>query len=270
LEGRLAESDVEARRWVQRQVVAGTSPSVAGTVSGTFADTHPDGLPWSMAAWVGTLLRTPHTDAAARLVQLLLRTPLRDTESLEEMTRTAVDRMIVAADQHEDSGLHRSLLNLVVELDKVRPMGESGVLAVYGTVRSRLLDPGQASNDRGAALRDLSTLSGTLMAEHLDTETVRNLIGDVLIDAKLAGLGKKLILKVTSLLFSILRRDPDAPTWLLSVFAIAETALEVKLAIAEALLQFEGNMPGGYAGALKERPDCPPEVAALIVRKLQS
>lgn len=270
LEGRLAESDADARRWVEQQVGAGTSPSVAGTVVKTVADTHPDGLPGSMVTWVGTLLCTPHTDAAERLTQLLLAAPALGTESLNTLTRTAIDRMRAAADNHEDSRLHRSLLRLIVKLDKAQPTDEPEVRAVYGTMKSRLLRPEVSPSDRSAALRDLSTLSGTLMAKHMDTGTVRNLIGDVLTGLEADHLGKKLVDKVADLLFSILRRDPDAPTWLASVFGAPGTALEIKLSIAEALLQYEGNMPGGYASALKDRPDCPPEVATLIVPRLQT
>jgi len=85
----------------------------------------------------------------------------------------------------------------------------------------------------------------------MDTGTVRDLIGDALTSLGTARLGKKLVEKTASLLFSLLRRDPDAPMWLLSVFGDTGTALEIKLATAEAFLQHEGNMPGGYASALK-------------------
>jgi hypothetical protein len=53
------------------------------------------------------------------------------------------------------------------------------------------------------------------------------------------------------------------------MFGVVGVALEVQLAIAEALLQLEGDMPGGRAEALKDRPDCPPEVAALIVTRIR-
>jgi hypothetical protein len=269
LEGRLAESDTDSRGWIQQQIVEGTSPSVAGTVAKTIADTHPDGLPEPMTMWVGTLLRTPHTDAAVRLTELLLDIPALETGSLDILTRTAIDRMRAAVDNHEDSKLHRSLLGLVIKIDNVQPTDESDVRAVYRTVQSRLSRPEVAASDRSAALRDLATLSGTLMARHMDTGTVRDLIGDVLTSLGTARLGKKLVDKVASLLFSLLRRDPDAPAWLQSVFGDTGTALEIKLATAEAFLRYEGNMPGGYASALKDRSDCPPEVAALIVPRLQ-
>ncbi len=269
LEGRLAESDADARRWIEQQIVEGTSPAVAGTVAKTIADAHLDGLPRSMTMWAGTLLRTPHTDAAERLTELLLATPVLETRSLDILTRTAIDRMGAAVDKHEDSRLHRSLLGLMIKIDKVHPAEQSDVRAVYQTVHSRLLLPKVAASDRSAALRDLATLSGTLMARHMDAGTVRDLIGEVLTSLGTARLGKKLVAKMASLLFSLLRRDPDAPAWLQSVFGDTGTALEIKLAIAEAFLQYEGNMPGGYASALKSRSDCPPEVAALIVPRLQ-
>lgn len=270
LEGRLAESDADARLWIQQQIVAGTSPSVAGTVVKTLADTHPNGPPGSMAAWMVTLLHTPHTDAAERLTQLLIAAPALDTESLGPLIHTAIDRMRAAADNHEDSRLHRSLLNLVIKLDKAQPTSEPEVRAIYEIVRSRLASSDSSPSDRPAALRDLSTLSGALMARHTDSGTVRDLIGDVLTGPRAAHLGKKLTGSVASLLFSILGRDPDAPTWLTSIFGALGTPLDIKLAIAKALLQFEGNKPGGYASALKDRPDCPAEVTTLIVPRLQS
>jgi hypothetical protein len=178
--------------------------------------------------------------------------------------------MCTATDGHEDSRLHRSLLGLVIKIDKIQPVARPDVLAVYGTVRSRLLRPDASASDRSAALRDLSTLSGTLMARHMDAGTVRDLIGDVLTSMGAVHLGKKLVMAVASLSFSILHRDPDAPGWLLELFGTSGTALEIRRAIAEALLRYEENMSGGYASALKDRPDCPPEVAALVVSRLRS
>src|SRR6266487_2745758 len=92
------------------------------------------------------------------------------------LTGTAIDRMRAAVDKHEDNRLHRSLLGLMIKIDKVHPAEQSDVRAVYQTVHSRLLLPKVAASDRSAALRDLATLSGTLMARHMGAGTVRDLI----------------------------------------------------------------------------------------------
>ncbi|OXM60963.1 hypothetical protein [Amycolatopsis vastitatis] len=162
------------------------------------------------------------------------------------------------------------MLDLVIKLDKVQPVSGSEVRAMHEIVRSRFSSSGAHPGDQSAALRDLSTLSGTLMATHLDSGTVRDLIGEVLTGPSAVSLGKKLTGKVASMLFSILGRDPDAPEWLVSIFGAPQTSLEIKIAIAKAFLQYEGNRPGGYASALKDRPACPADVATLIVPRLQT
>jgi len=101
----------------------------------------------------------------------------------------------------------------------------------------------------GGAVRDLAILSRTLMARHL---------------------GSKLVDAVVALLVGMLRRDPDAPPWMMSIFDRAESTLDVRTAIATALLEYEQKMPGGWASALKDDPACTPEVATLVVRALRT
>ncbi|HEY1570369.1 MAG TPA: hypothetical protein VGG05_03435 [Pseudonocardiaceae bacterium] len=263
LEGRLAETDAVARDWITRQVVSGVSPSVAGTVVKTIVDEHQDGLPESMFSWVATLLRTRHTDAAQRLTALLLERP--DNVSVDAV----IDRMQAAGDNREDSMLSRSLLELVVQIDEIRPLTESDVRRICGIVRSRVVRPDASASDRSAAVRDLSSLAGRVMPRRLEPGVSRDLIGGVLTGFTPGQLGSKLGVRVTSMLLSFLRRDPDAPTWLISIFSRPATDLAVKFAIADAFLLYEHNKPGGYASALKDRADCPPEVATLIVPRLK-
>jgi hypothetical protein len=59
--------------------------------------------------------------------------------------------MRTAVDNHEDSRLHRSLLGLMIKIDKVHSVEQSDVRAVFQTVRSRLLLAEVAASDRSAA-----------------------------------------------------------------------------------------------------------------------
>lgn len=278
LEGRLAEADQRARHWIDAQLGADASPSVAGTVAKTIVETHSAGPPTSMVAWLGALLRTPHTDAAERLTAMLRDSSalLKETsvDLLAELASTAIDRMQTAVEHYEDSRLHRSLLNLLVRIDDACPLGEQEVWETYRIVRSRLLaadgaPSGAAASDYPAAIRDLSTLTSTLISRRLDAGTVRDMITEILAELDPTRLGTKIWTDITSLLNGLARRDPDAPEWLTVLFGMPGVALEVQLSIAEALLQFEGEMPGGRAAALKDHPLCPIEVAALIVTRLR-
>ena len=57
---------------------------------------------------------------------------------------------------------------------------------------------------------------------------------------------------------------------LTTLFGTPGIATGIQLSIAEALLLLEDDMPGGHATALKDRPDCPPQVANLIVNRLRN
>jgi hypothetical protein len=278
LEGRLCEVDQLAREWIDEQLSAGASPAVARTVVKTIADAHPDGPPASMTTWLGRLLSTPHTDAAERLTAMLYDAVTRSDSSqpnvLADLTGTMIARMRAAVRHHEDSRLHRSLLKLLIRADEVDPLSDHNVREIYQIVRSRLLaTDGQpskaAASDYPAAVRDLSTLSGTLLSRRLNAATVRDIFADMLTSFDSDRLGSKIRMAVTSLLVSFTRRDPEAVEWLTTIFGTPGIAVEIQLSIADALLQIEGRMPGGRASAIKDRPDCPTEVAAFIVTKLQ-
>jgi len=110
----------------------------------------------------------------------------------------------------------------------------------------------------GGAVRDLAILSRTLMARHLDSATVRQRVSDVLTGPVSGRLGSKLVDAVVALLVGMLRRDPDAPPWMMSIFDRAESTLDVRTAIATALLEYEQKMPGdGRAPSKTIRPARP-------------
>jgi hypothetical protein len=269
LEGRVVDTDPAARHWIATQVLTGRSAAVAGTAVKTIADTF--GTPSAaIIGWLCGLLRTPHTDAARRLAELLADTDLSLVTG--RLTPIVLDRLRTAASPGEDSMLSRALLELLIRIDHHTPLDEPAVLAIYTTVRARLpLDLGDLgshrTNDHSAALRDLTTLSGTLMANRLPSDQVRTLFTDLLRSLDPAHLGAKMVRTVRALVRSIAGRDPQAVPWLEQVFVLPDIAVEVRLAIADALLALDGNAPDGRAAQLKNHPTCPPEVAAHIVAR---
>ncbi|MFD4636567.1 hypothetical protein ACFWN2_04580 [Lentzea sp. NPDC058436] len=280
LEGRLAEVDPDARRWIEDQVTTGVSPNVASTVIKTFVDAHAAaGPPARMVTWLAALLNTPHTDAAERLATMLLGAresfAEMDADGLAALVHSVIARMEAAVNRQEDSGLHRALLNLLIRLDDVRALGQHEVWWIYRNVRARLIADASAAagpptSDYPAAIRDMSTLSGTLMSRRLDSGTVRDMLAEIVLGLDESQLKGKVRVPFTSLLVSLAHRDPEAPDWLVAVFGTPGVGVEVQKAIARALLKLEDNMPGGRASALKDRPNCPVAVESLIVKELRS
>lgn len=95
------------------------------------------------------------------------------------------------------------------------------------------------------------------------------MIAEILTQFEPSRVGTKIKTALDSLLISLARRDPDPPEWLTTHFGTPGLATDIQLSITEALLLLEGDMPGGQAAALKDRPDCPPQVANLIVNRLR-
>lgn len=278
LEGRLAETAEDAREWVEQQIVRKASSSVASTVVKTVADTFPEGLPPATTRWLAGLLKTPHNDAAERLASMLGDAAELFGRSQPEVARAVIDaavkRMRIALNSGESSGLHRALIDLVIRINAQYAVDESVVWEIYRIIRSRLRNGGQAGTEPpsyySAAIRDLGSLSGTLMADRLAPATVREMLGGLLLAFDAERSGTKIGTAVESLLVSVTRRDPEAPNWLFSLFETDGAPLAIRMAIAGALLKLEGRQPGGHAEALKNSPHCPAEVANLVVNTLES
>jgi hypothetical protein len=278
LEGRLAETTEDAREWVEQQVVRKASSSVASTVVKTVADAYPEGLPPETTKWLAELLQTPHNDAAERLATMLGDAAEIFGRSQPEVARAVIDaavkRMRIALNSGESSGLHRALLDLVIRIDHQYAVDESVVWEIYRIIRSRLRAGGRAGTEPSsyypAAMRDLGSLSGTLMADRLAPATVREMLGELLLAFDAERAGTKIGTAVESLLVSVTRRDPEAPNWLVGLFETDGAPLTIQMAIAGALLKLEGRQPGGRAEALKNSPHCPAEVVNLVVNTLES
>ena len=148
-----------------------------------------------------------------RLAELL--TGVNVSPFAADLERIVVARLRAAADSGEDSNLSRELLELLIRLDDHAPLDGPTVLVVYDTVRARLpLDLDQLStgttSDHSAAFRDLTTLSGTLMARHLSGEQVRGLFTGLLRSLDPAHLGKKIGSTARALVRSMAGHRPRA------------------------------------------------------------
>ncbi|MFD1044850.1 hypothetical protein ACFQ1S_04190, partial [Kibdelosporangium lantanae] len=275
LEGRIVDTNEVARYWVWQALFDRPSQKVAGTAATAIAErTVP--MPVSLAEWLMTLLPTRHTDAVKRLAILLSdrqhATALRAIAN--RLLPIVFTRMETAAAASEDSDCSRALLKLALRIDDEQPLTPDQVRHAYRIVCTRLpLDhtQGQRENDQSAAFRDLKTLTRTLMAKRLPEAEVRDHTETVLRAMDPRSLGKKIDRQaVTELLNSFPARDPAAVDWMEDLFGEPDIAPSVKLAIAEVFLTLDReSTAGGRAARLKERPDCPPEVIEMLLRKLK-
>ncbi|MFI9811753.1 SEFIR domain-containing protein [Saccharothrix variisporea] len=271
LEGRVVDTDGDARDWVRRCVLDGPSSVAAGAAVKTIADTLPELSP-ALARWAVALLATRHVDAAERLARLLRTHTSALVEPAPEVVATALDRMEVAARVAGSTNLSRALVALVTAIDRHRPLPPAEVRRVHATICSRLpligADVGR-DTDPSAAFRDLTTFTGAVTARRLPTDEVRSLVDAVLRTLDTRGLGQKIDHDVIGLLRGFTARDPRAVDWLEDLFDAADPV--VQLAIAETFLALDGGAAaGGRAARLKDRPRCPPAVAALLVTKLRT
>lgn len=282
LEGRLADEDENARSWIEEVVLRGQSSRIARTAMKTIAEglrVDQQTVSSSMAAWLGTLLTTVHTEAARRICEILSDERYIDRQELLPIATVlipiVIQRLRLAAQKGEDSQLSRELIEVLVELDLVSPMAPESVREVFGIVRSRIEGPDPATNPRkvddiAAAVRDLGHLIGTLMSKRLLASEVRERLAESLRTIDLERLGGRVTKAVSSMLIGMGFRDPDAIDWMEKLFRRTDYGPLTKLAIAEALLLVDGDHVGGRASGLKDLLDCPPIVAAYIVGRLRS
>jgi hypothetical protein len=280
LEGRIADVDEKARDWIKREVLQEPSPRVAGTAIKTIADAadrDATELSHDMVAWLTTLLPTPHTDAAQRIARLLSDQRYVSDETLISATSnivsTVLNRMRLAIEQCEDSQLARQLLDLLIRTDRIMPLTPEQVRVIYTLTRSRLSetlidDSKRRAEDQAAGLRDLAHLTGTLMAQRLTAAEVRGLLEELFSSVDPGRFGRKVGKAVSAMLIGLAHRDPQAINWMEDIFGRPAVSVSVRLAVAIALLQLDGNHIGGRASRLKDRPDCPPNVATYIINRL--
>lgn len=281
LEGRLVLWDKEARNWIEKEVLHGSSPRVAGTAIKTVVDTLDrvdERLPESVCFWLVKLIGSTHTDASQRLAAFLGRSQLIDETTLSSIASNlapiVIERMVTATQNDEDSQLTGELLELLVRLDGLVPMEAEAVRTVYQITRDRLANVSEVANrsvikDEASAVRDMGRLMGTLINRRLSRAEGRSLLGEFLSAIDDARFGNKVVKVISSMLVGLAARDAATISWMEKLFAQESIANVIKLAIARAMLQIDGNNVGGRASQLKDRSDCPPEVATYIVTRLR-
>lgn len=274
LEGRLALQDPRARVWLEEALLRGHSSNVAGTAVKTLQD-HRGAWPPDLVRWLVSVLGTPHTDAAMRLTTILANDDRVGAEALAAVTsvllETAIRRMRLAVEGDEDANLVRSLLTLIIRVDTLVPLSRDLVNEVYSVTRARLVQ-GSRTDESGrcsAALRDLSTLCGSLLPGRFSREEIRELLTELL-TTDVTAVGRKIRSALAVLLTGVGRRDPGALDWLEELFGDPNTSPGTQDAIANAVLSLDGAEAGGRAARLRAHPACPPDVATFILNALST
>lgn len=281
LEGRLVLSDVEARGWVEREMLSRSSPRVAGTAIKTifeFIEADAEQVSTPICRWLAGLISSPHTDATQRVAAFLGRSPFVGDAVLSPvasgLASSAIDRMQRGIQKREDSQLQRELLELLVRSDRLVPIPAEQVRAVYRVIQNRVA--GQSADqtrrfldDGAAAIRDMGHFAGTLLSRGLSAGEGRELIGNFLLEIDDKNFGNRIVKVILSMLIGLSHHDPDAAAWMEEIFGDERLAMVVKLAIARAIMQIDGDHIGGRASRLKDRVDCPPEVVTYIVPRLR-
>jgi hypothetical protein len=112
-------------------------------------------------------------------------------------------------------------------------------------------------------------LSGTLIAERLSAAEGRELLGEFLSAIAEGQFGTNIIKAITSTLNGLAHRDPEALAWMEELFSYSALSQTVRLAIAATFLHIDGDHLGGRASRLKDRADCPVEVATYVITRLR-
>jgi hypothetical protein len=277
LEARRAQVEPQARAWVANRVLQGASSAVAGTSVKTLADQVANlPLDKAFAQWLASLTVTPHTDAARRLLALVCAAEVVDDEAyrsiLPSLVPNLLDRLDRAISRHEDPQLAQAILDCLIRADRTSPLDPDIARRVYSAMVERFpKDPAKAADpDAPATVSNVVKLCGTLMATCLPPDEVREHIGVLLSGFDPGAIANKTTRSVASMLVGMQGRDPQASDWMEVLFGRETTMLGVRLAIAEAFLVGDRWRQDGRASRLKDRPDCPPEVATYIINNLQT
>jgi hypothetical protein len=278
LEGRRAVFDGDAQAWVTAQVLGASSSRVARTAVRTIADVvaeagRPLGRP--LAEWLTSLVATRHNDAARGVLRLIYTVEAVDDDTFASIASGLVPalmgRLDRAVDRLEDPQLIQAILDCFIRADRLYSIEPDVVRRVYDSlVRYLFRAPTMGTHsDTASAINKIAQVCGTLMAKRLPADEVRHRIGSLLAEFD-PGAANRTVRSVASMLVGIEGRDPEALDWMEGIFGGADTALGVKLAIAEAFLFHDHWHPGGRASRLKDRSDCPAEVVTYIINSLRN
>ena len=271
LEGRLSDTDLYARNWVEQVVLEGSRPRVAGAALRSIEEAAAGGsvrIDMQMARWLSGLLSTPHVDACMRVARLL-HDPVRIADnSFRPITSLVADsamkRLRLEVLGNGQDQLIRALLETVIRAMREGAGDPALVRDVWDLTASRVLTPGADPAGRSAALRDLAHISGTLLPGLLSPLEGQTRIRRVLQELELDPPRSKSLKAVRSMIIGWSHRDPEALDVLDDVFTVEGVSPHVQMMIAEAMVQRDL----GRAARLKDRAECPPEVVTFLLTKL--
>ncbi|GAA4102209.1 AAA family ATPase [Nonomuraea soli] len=278
LEGRLAETDPRARDWLVRVLLQRVEPGPAGKAM-TMIERHMGRFEGESARWLVSLLETPHTDAALRITKIIRNEEhFSDAEIstyYEELVAGVLRRMRRAVEAAEDPNLLRAQGNLLMRLDRLRPLSGEVVAQAFATARDRFPATPRPVSERervqhSAALRQIDRFCRTLLPGRIGRAKVRELLGELLTVADVADV-KDVREMLADLLTWLARTDAGALDWLTEeLFPRTDLAPGVHMAIAMGMVEFEKRAPGGRAARLRTMPSCPEGVRAYLLTELNA
>jgi hypothetical protein len=275
LEAFLAVADPASRNWISTQVLAGQSSQVASTAVTSFGRaTVGTELDAATLQWLTSLLASRHTEATRSAADLIADKDRFSAATVQAaapvLTAAAVARLRAAVDGEEASQTKGELLKLLIRVHWAAPLPADVIVEVFTLIQRRLEPvPGRISevkrHDQNTAITDLRTFVGQVMARSLARPEVFRRVGEVLAALTDAQVQNNARSTVVTMLKGLGHDDlPATCTWMRNVFVSPGTATGVRLAIAEAMLDLDGDQPGGRADALVHEPACPVEVATYL------
>lgn len=274
---RLAPLSQVARDQVERVILDRGLAHLAGEAAKVLEDHAADTAAPVDAGWLMRLLRSPHPRAAGVAADLLGEPALLPSAPASLMA-TVTDRAEIAIRQHEDQQLLRSLLGLAASLARA---GSSATCVDAGDVHDRVsrllaLMLGEMLIWRHNGYDDRPELRGlyqnltyglTAVGVPLLTEDeVAALAQRLLVEVDTGRIGDKPRRSLANTLVVLIRHYPLLWGALDRCWSAAPA--DNKLAMAECVTSGAFPSADRAAQVLTRRPDCPPQVAHYIHRRI--
>lgn len=206
---------------------------------------------------------------------MLADTEIVDSEAFKslvaDLVPQAMARFNATIPRHEDPQLAEAILNTLIRCDRAVPLDRLLVRQLYDALAGIVTGEYRSKGDAvrvSAALHQIVSLCGTLMARRLPHDETRNLLRDLLTRVRLEDLGAKSVRAAARMLVGIGHRDPEGLDCLEELFGSPGASPGLQQAIAEACLVNDHHHAGGRASRLKDRPDCPPAIVTYIIKRL--
>jgi hypothetical protein len=212
------------------------------------------------------------------VVELLTDSEASSDESLLAANARPVvlGRLVAAASGKPDTHLLRKLIRLLSRIDRLDPLPADAVRHLMATLFSplktipeRLLDPGPDTiptiNDE---FHRWSEAVATIAQHRLPADELDALVQQAVTGWDSPEVGKNTMDTVSKVLLGRMNDSRPFVLWAKDVLW-ATGGQGTKMAIAKAITVHERTSPTRFSYELAGRTDCPPEVAALIHKRLR-